>query len=246
MPSATTTHADFYVAVATVIPVLLVVYAVALKDFASGALKTGYDAALKELLRTIANAARGPGRVKSVARGLMSTMLSGSYVLGLGVVGVLVLFPALAEYEALHALAYDSASSVAKTLTLIGVIIALAVIVLPLVATVLLSFTPIPAVSFLHAMLANRRTVRSIYSRWADADHSLDWAAGDVELRFIDAAGTPTDWTGRDQMGNLVARAWDGVYPSWEAIKLNGDTRVVVDDAVATGYKRPALICRSM
>jgi hypothetical protein len=141
----------------------------------------------------------------------LRALLSGSgSLLALVVVILAVVLPSLGEYEALHALAVGSASSLARALSEIGIVAAGLVVVVPLTAIALRSFSFLPAVSYLLRVRKDMREVHSIYSSWKGGDvSSRDWMASDIAFKLVRSGdGRSTDWTGPDNLTNLASDAW--------------------------------------
>ncbi len=229
-------HADFYLAVATAIPVLLVVYAVGVSRY-SAKLGESYDANVRVIVASVLNFVTRPsGWLRSALRATGASLLGGAYLLLALLALLFVVLPGVGEYEALHALSSDSASSTAEALSLIGVLAALLATIAPLVLVALRLVPFVPFVS--HGLTAVRslRTVRGVYSSLGRAGRDAGaWAGEALSLICVeDDESRAARWERRADFAQLAQLAWGEGWPEWEAAVVHDDRRVLVLDLVGS------------
>lgn len=143
LASLTGTEVGFYAAVATIIPVFVLAYVVALNRILGqtlaprGARST--DSYVQFLLAVYNRERWGKPAVRALGAFLLATVYQ-LVIIALFVVAVAL--PSIGEYAALHALYVDRSASSAKTLGLLGALIAAAIVITPVAWTTLKSYAP--------------------------------------------------------------------------------------------------------
>lgn len=141
----TATDITFYATVATVIPVLLVAYVIAVRD-TMGAFGEAYSAASRRYAQRMREAIeKEDGRAKNLFDAVGAILETSTYEIATFVLFVVAVgLPAAAEYASLHGLYAGHASGSSKTICLIGALVAGAIVVAPLVARVFRVYRPFP------------------------------------------------------------------------------------------------------
>jgi hypothetical protein len=224
---------NFYLAVATAIPVLLVAYAVTLTAYAK---KIGPDyerdttatvAAFLDVLYSTA------GRFKRAARATVGFVRWTKNLAFLGAYILLVLLAAAGEAAALYALLHSS-SGETEVLSWVGLAVAFAAVGLPLV---IVGLHALPFWStFLEwkAMKEAVHDVRSIYAGWEERRTQTGWAGDTIDCKRFDADTATPDfaWTEDESLANLAKNAWGDHYPKWKEARVIDANRILVLDEV--------------
>ena len=145
-----------------------------------------------------------------------------------------IVLPGLGEYEALHALELGWASSTARVLSLVGLLAASVVVLVPIVAILLRSLSFIPSVSYAIQAWDNKKAVRQIYAGWkADSfSGAADWMEPSIVLKLVEADGTEDPYIGAPNFGTFVTKAWQNNCPEWRGAILLASRRVMVYDRI--------------
>lgn len=163
------TDVAFFAAVATVIPVFLVVYAVGVHKTIKGFGEKIAESNDRSEQQAIAAIKGGEGRIRSSFEAIGSTVLGFLFqVAGLVLFFVAVVVPASAEYIALHSLYVDRASDSGRTVALFGTLASGVVVVGPLALQAFMLFG-VPVVDPLSRAIALFQALRE-----AQAEQRVD------------------------------------------------------------------------
>ncbi len=224
----TKSETDFYVAVASAIPVLLVAYTFQFTQFATYKLGPGYDRSMRTYLLSATNfATRRAVAIGRASGALLITLGVGASLI---ILVLSVVLPAIGEYESVNALAAGSASSTTKAWAWIGLWAALIAVTVPLVFVVLRAFSFFPFIAYWRTVRENAEDMEGIYDNWPAGEN---WFDATTLFRFESGAES-RQWIGALNFDTFRTEAWGGAFPEHRGTVILDDKRVIMFDRVGS------------
>jgi hypothetical protein len=220
VPLMSTGEAGYYTAVATAIPVLLVVYVIGVNDFVTNRVLPRHQDATRQYTVGMVAMLRGGGFRHALrgSGGLVLAFLYG-WLIALVFVAAVVL-PAVGEVLSLRALFLNSASEAAETWSAVGLAAAGVIVVTPLALKAGGIYFQNPPLAFMGRAVVTFALVLWVYRKWKT--HALrknGWARPDVKLSFTGLQGR-IERGGSRQLMAFGTIAWASQLPRLGGIRI--------------------------
>lgn len=215
-----TGEAGYYTAVATAIPVLLVVYVIGVNDFVTNRVLPRHQDATRQYTVGMVAMLRGGGFRHALrgSGGLVLAFLYG-WLIALVFVAAVVL-PALGEVYSLRALFLNSASEAAERWSAVGLVSAGVIVVTPLALKAGGTYFQNPPLAFMGRAVLTFVLILWVYRKWDK--HPLErngWARPDIKLSFTGRQGRIEN-VGSGQLMAFGTNAWAAGLPHLGGIRL--------------------------
>jgi hypothetical protein len=231
---------DFYVAVATAIPVLLIAYAVGMTGYASGVLGPSYQRDTEATVAAFLDlASTRTGKFNNALAAFVRTVRWTKNMLFLFLYVLAVVLPLAGEAAALYALTSGS-SLLTELLSWAGIAFGLVAVGIPLLAVGLKALPFWSSITEWNAMKQMLGDIRTIYAGWEDDTSKDDWAAESIRVWRVHDSGNEQEWQGKANLTSLASNVWNGTYPRWiQGLIVDRQSLLVFDrinDAQGTNH----------
>lgn len=235
-----TGEANYYLGVATAIPVLLVVYVIGVNDFVTDHVLPRHRDAVRRYTVGMVAMLRGGGFRHALrgSGGLALALLYG-WLVALVFLAAVVL-PVIGEVYSLRALFLNSASEAAETWSAVGLAAAGMIVVTPLALKACGIYFQNPPLAFAGRAVLTFVLVLWVYRKWKTRGLRKNrWARPDVKLSFTGQPGG-IERAGSGQLMAFGKVAWASGLPRLGGIRiLDADSALAInEDAKGAVYLR--------